>query len=270
MIKWAKKFFFYFFLFTFACAVIFLMTLRSYVPDPVILMYHSVGEAQTQEKNSLNISLKSFERQMEFLRVHRYRVIPLIELVNLLKENKKIPPKTVVLTFDDGYENNYTNVFPVLKKYNFPATIFVIVDYLGEERMMYDRMYRFMTKEMIREMSDSGLVQIGSHTFKHWYLPDVADENKLLNEISGSKAALEKILAKPVEAFCYPVGGHTPALEAFVEKSGYGVAVAVALKKGDRRDNLCALGRIKMTENSAHPVVLGVKLSGYYLKLKEL
>jgi len=270
MLKITRKILLYFFIFTFACAAIFLKTILSCGADPVILMYHSIGEAQAEKKNSLNISLKSFEQQMEFLRANHYRVIPLLELKNLLKENKKIPPKTVVLTFDDGYENNYTNAFPILKKYNFPATIFVTVNYLEKERMMYDRVYRFLTKKMIHEMSDSGLIVIGSHALEHRYLPSISDESELWKEINDSKGILEKILKKPVEAFCYPVGGHTPLLEAMVKKSGYQIAVIIAPEKGERRDNLYALGRIKMTENSGNPVALWVKLSGYYLRLKEL
>jgi peptidoglycan/xylan/chitin deacetylase (PgdA/CDA1 family) len=270
MLKTTRKIILYFFIFTFVCAVVFLKTITSFRPDPVILMYHSIGEAQTDKKNSLDISLKVFEQQMEFLHRYHYRVIPLLELKNLLKENKKIPSKTVVLTFDDGYENNYTKVLPILKKYDFPATIFVIVNNLGKEKIMYDRMYKFMTEDMMREMSDSGLITIGSHTIEHRYLPGVSDEDELWKEINGSKKALEKILRKPVGIFCYPVGGHTPAIEAIVRKSGYEMAVSIKFKKGDRRDDLYVLGRIKMTDNSRHPVALWVKFSGYYLRLKEL
>ena len=129
---------------------------------------------------------------------------------------------------------------------------------------------KFMTLAMLQEMSNSGLVTIGSHTKNHFYLPKIKDDQFLWEEIRGSKEVLEKILHKPVEAFCYPIGGSTPRTEDVVRKAGYRVAVAISSSKGKGANNIYALSRIKMTKETANPIVLFLKLSGYYSRLRAL
>ena len=258
------------FLFAFVSFFILVGYLLSRGAEPVILMYHSVGEAGLKKNTILNISIETFERQMEFLYRHHYRVVSLLDLAESLEKNKKMPSKTVVLTFDDGYENNYTHVLPILKKYHFSATVFVIVNYLGKEKVLCDHFFKFMTLAMLQEMSNSGLVTIGSHTKNHFYLPKIKDDQFLWEEIRGSKEVLEKILHKPVEAFCYPIGGSTPRTEDVVRKAGYRVAVAISSSKGKGANNIYALSRIKMTKETANPIVLFLKLSGYYSRLRAL
>lgn len=236
--------------------------------DAAILMYHSVGEP-LREEHQLNVPLATFEKQMRFLKDHRYRVVPLSHVVDLLKAKKPIPAKTVVLTFDDGYENNYSAVFPVLKKYGFPATIFVITDYVGKEKEMYNHTWRFMTKEMLREMSDSGLVSIGSHTTDHVFLPDIKDADALQERVAGSKIILEDIVGRPVDLFCYPVGGYDGNVQQAVRRAGYKAAVTtLPKKKGFAHRDIYALKRIKVNKRWL-PVRFFVVTSGYYLRMKE-
>lgn len=263
MLKIFKKIIFYFIVFYLTSFLVWTGYLFLHGRDAAILVYHSIGE-QIPEYNAPYLSEVAFKKQMDFLYRHHYRVISLMDLVKLLREKKKIPPKTVVLTFDDGYRNNYTKVFSILKQYHFPATIFIITGALGKNE--------FVTAQMIKEMSDSGLIAIGAHTKSHPYLPSIKkDEKRLHDEIYGSKEVLEKILKKPVEAFCYPIGGYTPRIEKMVRSAGYKVAVTTLPRRhGFAHKDLFALKRIKITEKSKDPVVFFIQTSGYFLRMKEM
>lgn len=268
MRKVTKRVVFYFLVFYLTGLVLWLGHIFGHGRDAAILMYHSVGEP-SNGANALNIPLDVFERQMKFLHDHRYHVVPFSDVVDLLKAKKPILPKTVVLTFDDGYENNYTAVFPVLKKYGFPATIFVITDYLGKEKELYGDTYRFLTPGMLRVMSDSGLVTIGAHTVDHLYLPDITDHGVLEKQIAGSKALLEKIVSRPVDFFCYPSGGYNGKAKEVVRRAGYKAAVTTLPKrKGFAHRDLYALKRIKVNKRW-RPFRFFVQTSGYYLRMKE-
>ncbi|MFA5038252.1 MAG: polysaccharide deacetylase family protein [Candidatus Omnitrophota bacterium] len=244
-----------------------LVHLFSQGPEAAILMYHSVG-IERAVHTSLNVPSEVFARQMDFLSRHQYRVIRLTELAEKIRRGERIPRKTVVLTFDDGYENNYINVFPVLKKYGFPATVFLIASKLGKNHDLVENLtLRIMTGGMAREMSDSGLVDFGSHTLRHSYLPGIADKGRLGEEIVGSKKFLEGVFGKPVETFSYPIGGYSRGIEQMVRAAGYKAAVTINKKNASSRD-LYALKRIKV--KSFHPVSFFVQTSGYYLRLKEI
>ncbi len=270
MLKIIAKIFFYLFVFIFVSFGIFLTELIKEGNHPAILMYHSIGGPGSKQY-PLDVSPGSFEKQMRFLSRHHYNVIPLHDLVTLLKEGKKTPSKTVVITFDDAYENNYTEAYPILKKYNLPATIFVVVNYMGQTKNLYGHDFRFMTPQMALEMQDSGLITIGSHTMNHLLLPSIKDKSVLWQEIRGSKEALEKILGRPVLAFCYPNGGYTPEVEKMVQAAGYQIAVTtMARHKRPGRYDIFALRRIKVTDSAVNPVVFFVETSGYFLRLKEL
>lgn len=240
--------------------------------DAAILMYHSIGEPGLSKTETINVSEEAFQRQMKFLRDHHCHVISLLELADLLEHKKKIPPRTVVITFDDGYENNYTKAFPVLKKYGFPATIFVIADFLGQEQRIYKHphVFKFMSVAMVREMSGSGLITIGSHTKSHIYLPDIKDSALLRDEIEGSRRVLEKILGKPVGVFCYPKGGYTPEIERLVRQAGYKAAVTTFPHHGFAGSDIYALKRIKITESSKDLSIFFIETSGYYMRMKEM
>ncbi|MDD5771469.1 MAG: polysaccharide deacetylase family protein, partial [Candidatus Omnitrophica bacterium] len=101
--------------------------------QPPVLMYHSVNPKSDPVLYRLIVTPEAFAKQMEFLKRHNYNVVPLETIGRLLVENKKVPFKTVAITFDDGYEDNYTYAYPVLKKMGFPATIFVIYDEVGRK-----------------------------------------------------------------------------------------------------------------------------------------
>jgi len=227
-----------------------------------ILMYHYVTPF-FHKGDPLAVSPLTFERQMQFLKNHHYNVVRLGELGNLIRGRKKIPPKTVVLTFDDGYKNNYTYAFPVLKKYDLPATVFLIVDEIA--RPQDDR----LNWEEIKDMGDSGLIEFGSHAIGPGLLTDIASEEELRRQISGSRIILEERLGRKVTAFSYPEGRFNDKIRRMVIDAGYLSAVATSPGRDYPDDDLFALKRLRVSERSANLFIFGVQVSGFYTFMKE-
>ncbi len=223
-----------------------------------ILMYHSVNPVIEEERKRIIVPVDIFERQMRFLKEHHYNVVSLDSLIPLLEAKKKIPPKTVAITFDDGYKDNYTYVFPVLKKYQLPATIFIIVQEVG--RSQDDR----LNWSQIQEMQDSGLVRIGSHSIGPDPLYKMKTEVELRRQIFDSKKILEKKLGSEVLVFSYPEGMFDQHMKELVREAGY--KMAVATKPGEKfaNDDLFALKRQRVSANSGDGIVFWAQASGYY------
>jgi peptidoglycan/xylan/chitin deacetylase (PgdA/CDA1 family) len=223
-----------------------------------VLMYHSVNPESHPVMHRLIVKPGDFARQMEFLKRHGYHVVPLETIGRMIKEKKKVPFKTVAITFDDGFKDNYTYAYPVLKKMGFPATIFVIYDEVGREQG--DR----LSWEEIEEMQDSGLISIGSHTFGPVPLIDIKDEAELEKQIIGSKKAFEDKLHVPVDTFCYVGGLFTPHIKELVRQAGYECAVATALGRDYPNDDVYAIKRVRVSPDSGNLFIFGVRVSGFY------
>src|SRR3989338_595211 len=144
-----------------------------------ILMYHSVGNNGVL----FTVTTKDLEKQLVFLKNKKYNVIRLADLVSKLKKKEKLPPKTVVLTFDDAYRDNYLNALPLLKKYNFSATIFIPTAYAGKEMLNSEgKTIPVMSWNEAREMEDSGLVEFASHSHTHPMMNKISF-NEFIKEI---------------------------------------------------------------------------------------
>ncbi|MFC1754569.1 polysaccharide deacetylase family protein [Thermoproteota archaeon] len=229
--------------------------LKSKYVGPV-LMYHYVLDSQKAKKDRRIVTPNSLESQLNFLKTNNYNVIPLEEFATLVREKKDIPNNTVVLTFDDGHLDNYTNAYPILKKYGLPATMFIIVEDLSTPGSV--------TKDQIREMSDSGLITIGSHALHGEHLPSMSDESELKKEIYDSKESLEKILGKPVNCFSYPIGGFTEKIREMVINAGYTAAVATSPGVDYPDDDVFAIKRVRISESSKNLFIFWFASSGLY------
>ncbi len=215
-----------------------------------VLMYHHVGDAS--QKSSLNVSVETFERQMEFLKVHHYRVMSFEDLIGHIRLGQPVPLNTVVITFDDGYLDNFVNAFPILKKMDFPATIFMITRNIGKND--------WLSEEDLRILDSSG-VTIGSHTADHAFLPGLKKEEVLV-ELQNSRNELEKILGHPIFLFSYPAGGVTEEVKRLVAEEGY--RGAVTTNYGKLRDDLYAFHRVKITGADGNLFSFCAKVSGLY------
>ena len=181
-----------------------------------ILTYHNFT---TEEGSSYKINIVKFEKQMAYLAAHNYSVISLPELLVGLRTGQ-LPPKPIAITIDDGYKSTYTLAYPVLKKYNFPATLFIYTNFIEKNNGS-------LTWEEIREMTKNN-IEIGSHTLSHCNLLKYKkNENyetyftRIRREIFLSKEILESKIQGKVKFFAYPYGVYSPAIKNLVIQAGY-------------------------------------------------
>lgn len=224
-----------------------------------VLMYHAID--RNDKVTKLSVNPESFEAQMKFLHNNRYNVVTLDRLTSYIRNKERIPPKTLAITFDDGYYNNYQFAYPVLKKYNLPATIFIIVGQVGQSG--------YVGWKEIKEMSDSGVITIGSHTLSHKWLPSLGTRD-LRNELTSSRTMLEEKTGKPVSALCYPIGAHNERVEREARLAGYLCAVATNPGPLAPADDIYSIKRIKISRTSDNLFVFWFETSGYYTWVKEM
>lgn len=181
-----------------------------------ILTYHNFTK---DEGSSYSINIIEFEKQMNYLATYNYSVISLSELLKGLK-NGQLPPKPVVITIDDGFKSTFTLAYPVLKKYNFPATLFIYTDFI--EKNSYS-----LTWGEIKEMTENNL-EIGSHTLSHCNLLQYKENKNYENylarikkEIFLSKEILESKIGGKVKFFAYPYGVYSPTIKNLVIQADY-------------------------------------------------
>jgi peptidoglycan/xylan/chitin deacetylase (PgdA/CDA1 family) len=198
-----------------------------------VLMYHSISEHIGSEKhNKWRVKPKDFEKQMKWFYENKWNSFTISELVKL----DKIPKKSFVVTFDDGYEDNFINAFPILKNYNFKATIYLVPNQKTNhwEEKNTSVLSKLLTVEQILEMQNSGLIEFGSHTLSHVNLSTINDE-QLFIELKESKEEIEKITKKECEAFAYPYGKFDDKIIQAVKKAQYENATVV--KRGLYQQN---------------------------------
>ncbi len=216
-----------------------------------ILMYHAVEASWFEPLN--NVRPVNFSRQLAYIHQQGYQVITLAALVDRIKKGQTLDRRSVVITFDDGYENNYTQAYPLLVAYGFPADIFVEVAKLGAA----DR----LTWAQVEEMADHGMT-FGSHTLTGVYMPDITPQ-KAAFEVRESKRLMEYRLGRQVLFFSYPIGGFTPLVKKDLKDAGYAAAVTTNRGEDHRAKDLYELKRIRVKDEDSG-FVLWFKLSGYY------
>lgn len=224
---------------------------------PAVLMYHSVSPKSDKIMYRLIVSPEMFAKQMQFLKTHRYNIVDLETLGRLIRNKERIPFRTVAVTFDDGFADNYAYAYPVLKKLGIPATIFIIYDEVG--RAQNDR----LNWEQIKEMQDSGLVVFGSHTLGPAPLVSISDEAELRRQIIGSKKMFEEKLKSSVDTFCYVGGMFNAHIKDLVKEAGYKYAVSSSLGRKFSNQDAYAIKRVRVS-NSDNLFKFWAKVSGYY------
>jgi len=246
----------------FLAAIILLAGLARQRYTAPIIMYHYVHYGANAD-DKLVVTPEAFQRQMRFLKERHYNVIPLEALAVLIKEKKKIPGRTIAITIDDGHKDNYNYIFPVLKKYNLPATMFLIVDEIG--RAQNDR----LSWGEIKEMQDSGLISFSSHALGAEPLVNIKSEEELKRQIFESKRILEEKLGKEVTIFSYPEGLFNAKIKKMVIQAGYLAAVSTSPGINSPSDDIFALKRLRISQNAGNLFVFYIQASGYYGPVRE-
>ena len=200
-----------------------------------VLLYHYVG-AEAPDYPYLNVATPEFSRQMKELRERGYRSVSLGDLTAYMQGSPvKLPEKPVLITFDDGYEDNYTQAFPVLKQEGFRAAIFMV-------QSNFNRKNR-LSVQQIQEMEQAG-IEIGSHTRSHPNLTKLA-ASALEQEVGQSRRGVERLAGRPIDYFAYPGGFYNLEVLEKTAQSGYAGAFTVlpGVNRPDK-DNPYLLRRI--------------------------
>ena len=194
------------------------------MPGVWILCYHRVDEKPVQYTV---LRPDDFRAQMAYLKEHDFNVVPLGKIVDALQYGEKLPPRTVALTFDDGYKDNYTVAYPILKQYNYPATLFIYPYYISNGGAA-------LSWAQLKEMSDDPLIDVQSHTFNH---PDLVRigrhtdaktyQTRLRHEMVDSRAKLEQKLGVKIETLAYPYGSYNDAVLRATRGAGYRSAFGI-------------------------------------------
>jgi peptidoglycan/xylan/chitin deacetylase (PgdA/CDA1 family) len=185
-----------------------------------VLIYHYVEYVTDKRdtiRQSLNINPFIFDQQVKTLVDAGYTFMTAKDLAGVLDEKNEMPQKPVLLTFDDGHWDIYTDVLPILKKYHARATVYVISGFTGGSD--------FMTKKQMEAVLKSGLVEIGAHTVHHVSLKNIY-QNILEKEVNDSKSMLEKTYGISVVSFAYPNGVFDKQTIEVVKKAGFKTAVS--------------------------------------------
>ena len=201
-----------------------------------VLYYHSVDE---NAANEVTITPEKLKEQLDYINDNNYVTITMTELYDHIENNKPIPEKSILITFDDGYMNNYTEAFPMLKVLNMTATIFCVGNSL-------DGSY-YLSEEAIKEMSDYG-IDIESHTVNHVHLDTMSYDEQLL-ELKNSKNILEKITGKEVLSLAYPFGDYNDNTIKAAKDAGYKMGFTTKLGLSDRTDDIYKLDRIYISSS---------------------
>jgi peptidoglycan/xylan/chitin deacetylase (PgdA/CDA1 family) len=215
-----------------------------------ILMYHGVDERLSPERRSLvSILPEEFERQMAWLHTGGYQSASLIRLARCLAEGEPLPERSFVLTFDDGFEGLYHHALPILQRYGFSATVFLVAGHVGglndwKGQPAVIPSLPLLSWSQIEEMSKLG-IEFGSHTLTHPRLDQLGVQD-WERELVGSKAVLEDRLGCPVESFAYPYGRFTPLVQRRVGQL-YEAACTTQLDLVTTRNRPDALPRVDIS-----------------------
>jgi len=196
-------------------------------PKTIFLMYHSVGN----NEEFFTVQPDMFEKQMQYLKDKNIKVVSVWEAL----EKPFSPERRIILTFDDGYKNNYNNAFPIIKKYGFPAIIFISAGLIGKTmKAKKGAILPVLSVQEIKEMDQTGLIEFGSHCFSHRNLNTLSPE-EIEKELVSSKNFLSGIINKSVDYIAYPWGVVDKRSMEMIKrhyKAGFGV------KKGPFRGNI--------------------------------
>lgn len=197
----------------------------------VILNYHKIDDM----KIALSVSPADFDEQMAYLKAKGYHSITPDQLMDNLDNGALLPDKPLLITFDDGYLDNYANAYPILKKYGFTATFFVVTDFL-------DREPQYMSWAQARELTQAGF-KIASHTMQHKSLTTLSDE-EIKSELAGSASALNYQLGAQSQYLAYPTGTYNLQIAAMAKAAGYRGAFTIKYGNVDKASNFFALERV--------------------------
>jgi peptidoglycan/xylan/chitin deacetylase (PgdA/CDA1 family)/GT2 family glycosyltransferase len=210
-----------------------------------ILMYHAIG-CSGEPASRYVLPASQFKRQLAWLKLRRYHVLPLEDFVRARMEHRLPPPKSVVLTFDDGYADNVELGLPMLEQHGFAATVFLVS--AAGDRAGWRSAQDVQGRRLLAPADASrlkGRLDFGAHSRTHPRLPSL-ELHELEREVSGSRSELEQVLGSSVTVFAYPYGDRNEAVEQAVERAGYVAACGIEPGRNRPSCDLYALKRFEI------------------------
>jgi len=218
------------------------MSNKKYVPTAPILLYHRLDPNGPTTQWTLGTD--TFEAQLRWLRDNSYRVVPLRDVIDDMRGvGPPVGPRAVAITADDGDRSHFTDMFPLLKKYDAPATLFITP-------FAVSRSDGTVTWEQLQEMSASGLVDVQFHTLSH---PDFEFERRRRGqggfevlaefELDHSRDWIEQRLKRKVDMLAWPYGYYDQDLEKFAAQAGYIAAFSI-IRRSAQDDSMFAVPRV--------------------------
>lgn len=245
---------------TFLLILSFCASLKLYAQEPPRLehgqincfVYHRFGDDRYP---STNISVEDFRKHLDYLKMNNYNVVTFGEAVDLLKSETPVPEKTVCLTVDDGYKSFYENALPLLKEFDFPATLFINTKHFGGGD--------FLSIEQLKEIKTAG-IEIGNHSHSHEHFVNFSSEERqdtFRKDLKKSQQIFQEKLGFTPEVYAYPYGEYTADMQEILQE--YGFKAAAAQKSGviSKYTDLFALPRFPMAAGF-------VKLESFISKAK--
>lgn len=218
----------------------------TYPPPPIavnvpVLMYHYISEVPADAdiyRQDLTVPPERFEAHLQYLQEQGYTTVTLSDIYETLSVGRLLPPRPIVLTFDDGYKDAYTHVLPLLQKYGFIGEFFLLTTPPDSDHPAY------VSWAEAKEMNDAGM-SIQAHGRDHVDLTNRSNAF-LVFQVLGAREAIEAHVGQPVRFFCYPSGRHDTAAEALVASANYWGAVTTAWGTELRLDNRYTWPRIRV------------------------
>ena len=208
----------------------------------LILLYHRLlsREENLSKINSENrvylLKEEEFIKQLEYLHSEEWNTISVEQLLESLKTKTSLPEKSLIISFDDGNQTDYTIAFPLLEKYGFKTTFFLTSDFIDKPG--------HLSKSQILKMSQGGMV-FGTHGKTHKFLSTL-DENELKMELLESKKSLEQITGKKIELLSLPGGYHSSKVKKIAQELGYKGVCTSKFGLNENNNDLFELKRISL------------------------
>lgn len=180
-----------------------------------ILVYHIVRPSYPDDNASVRtiaLTPETFDAQMLYLKENGYQVVTFADLEDYYQNKKPLPRSPIILSFDDGWKDQFKYAFPILKKYGYTATFFVFTNSIDHKS--------FFSLNQLKELLAAGMT-IGSHSRTHPYLTQITNQDALWREINDSKTLLEDLLGVRIHEFAYPFGAYNDTIVAMAKKAGY-------------------------------------------------
>ena len=200
---------------------------RPAAPGLRVLCYHKIGSPPPGSKlKELWVSPGKFRAQVKYLLDHGYTTLLFSDLLKAQKGETPLPEKAVLITFDDGYENNYLHAWPILRELGAKGNVYVVFNTIGKVNSWHnpasEPWVNMATLAQLKEMQASGVIEYGSHTMNHPHLSALKPEDAAW-EIAESKRQLEALFGREMSAFAYPYGdgAYVPAIRQMALDAGY-------------------------------------------------